>query len=167
MRMRNKCILLLDIGYQPLMFIDRRKALKLEYKCRAELLMGDEVAHLLVSIKWNTSNIHNSRRTFGLRRSIFLRDKNKCQYCNKILTKKDRTLDHIIPKAKGGETSFLNCVASCRKCNTKKGSQNLQKVQMKLLKKPKVPSYFELLMAIDINNIWQRFLKYQQTIYLV
>lgn len=78
------------------------------------------------------------------RKNILLRDKNECQYCGKHISGKDATLDHIVPKSKGGPTDFLNLVACCQKCNNKKANKYLSQTQMKLRKKPKIPRITEL-----------------------
>src|ERR1041385_8200084 len=51
------------------------------------------------------------------RKNILLRDHNTCQYCNKVLPPTELTLDHVIPRARGGDSSWDNLVACCRACN--------------------------------------------------
>ena len=70
----------------------------------------------------------NSASAFT-RFNLFLRDEFKCQYCS---LKGEMTFDHIIPRSKGGKTTWENVVASCQKCNLKKGSRSLKKAGLNL-----------------------------------
>lgn len=79
------------------------------------------------------------------RKNLFERDKWTCQYCGKKPVKSELNLDHIIPKALGGKTTWENIVASCFKCNTKKGVKTLNQLGWKLKKVPKKPDYNPIL----------------------
>lgn len=61
------------------------------------------------------------------RKTVYLRDNYTCQYCGKKLKKQDCTLDHVLPKVKGGKSSYTNCVTACVSCNLKKGSKTTMK----------------------------------------
>ena len=52
-------------------------------------------------------------------RNVFLRDENRCQYCKNLFLEKNLTIDHVIPKSKGGSTAWHNVVAACKPCNQK------------------------------------------------
>jgi 5-methylcytosine-specific restriction endonuclease McrA len=69
------------------------------------------------------------------RSNILLRDDETCQYCGK--RSRDLTLDHIIPRSRGGPTSWENLVACCKACNGKKGNRLLKEVNMRLLRQPR------------------------------
>jgi 5-methylcytosine-specific restriction endonuclease McrA len=71
------------------------------------------------------------------RKNIILRDENICQYCAQEFATDDLTMDHIVPRAQGGEKSWKNIVASCKPCNQKKGNRTPEQAGMKLLKEPK------------------------------
>jgi 5-methylcytosine-specific restriction endonuclease McrA len=71
---------------------------------------------------------------------LFNRDDWQCQYCGVDLDPKTITIDHVVPRSRGGGTSWKNCVSSCKKCNWKKGSQLLSETGMQLKKKPAEPS---------------------------
>ena len=73
------------------------------------------------------------------RHAIYDRDGGKCAYCQKSLSRQEATMDHIVPKSKGGQTTWLNIVLSCTPCNTKKGDRTQDEAKMKLLVKPHVP----------------------------
>jgi hypothetical protein len=162
----SRTILLLDKVYTPLMFITRRKALCMVYVGKAEFLMDEQVVRLLVRIVHNPDKFRSVRRrrgTFGVKSSIFLRDGDICQYCGRSLSKRDRTLDHIIPKSKGGTTSFLNCVTACIKCNQQKGDRAAHEAGLTLRCKPYIPTQTELLRALDKNNVYERFMEWLNT----
>ena len=75
------------------------------------------------------------------RLNIYLRDKGTCQYCGKKFSKTDLSLDHVIPRAYGGKSTWENIVCSCTTCNRVKGGRTPNEARMKLLKKPKKPSW--------------------------
>lgn len=79
------------------------------------------------------------------RQNVFERDNYVCQYCRKKFDRKDLNLDHVIPRDKGGETSWENIVTSCIKCNSKKANRTPQQAGMKLMKTPKRPKWRPLL----------------------
>lgn len=82
---------------------------------------------------------HIKRRRYN-RAGVFKRDGNTCQYCGKMQRANLLTIDHIVPRANGGQTSWENCVACCFDCNNKKSSMTLKKSGMKLLNgRPRVP----------------------------
>lgn len=82
-----------------------------------------------------------------LKCNIALRDKYTCQYCGEHLTIKTATVDHIIPRCKGGKTDWHNVVLSCYSCNTSKGDMPVQLYLQKInktLKAPHIPTIEEL-----------------------
>ena len=79
------------------------------------------------------------------RRNIFDRDRNKCQYCGKNFATSELSLDHVVPKSKGGKAEWINIVCACFKCNSKKGGRTPQQANMKLIKKPFKPKYSPLI----------------------
>ncbi|PTX48694.1 5-methylcytosine-specific restriction endonuclease McrA [Gemmobacter caeni] len=81
------------------------------------------------------------KRVAFTRFNLFLRDEFKCQYCG---SKGDLTFDHVLPRSKGGITSWENVVAACSPCNLKKGNKTLKQVGMRLMRKPVPPSAEEM-----------------------
>jgi len=73
--------------------------------------------------------------------NLFLRDEFRCQYCG---TRHDLTFDHVVPRAKGGITSWENVVAACSPCNLRKGSKLLRQTSMGLRRKPRQPESEQL-----------------------
>ena len=82
------------------------------------------------------------------RLNIFLRDNFTCQYCGSKFHTSELTFDHVVPRAKGGATSFENIVSACVPCNTRKGS----KQHMKPLRKPFIPNTRDLVRARPIHK---------------
>lgn len=75
------------------------------------------------------------------RQNVFLRDKHTCQYCTVVFPESKLNLDHVIPRGKGGETSWQNIVTSCVPCNTRKADRLLRQADMRLLREPRVPRW--------------------------
>ena len=75
------------------------------------------------------------------RHNVFLRDKNTCQYCGKTFDRKELNLDHVIPRDRGGKTTWENIVCSCIKCNTRKANYLPHEVGMRLIRKPERPKW--------------------------
>lgn len=76
------------------------------------------------------------------RQNIFKRDRFSCQYCG---SGKNLTLDHIIPRSKGGNSSWINLVTACRRCNTTKGDRTPEEAGLLLKIKPYKPTYLMFL----------------------
>ena len=81
------------------------------------------------------------KRVAFTRFNLFLRDEFCCQYCG---AKGDLTFDHVVPRSKGGITSWGNVVAACSPCNPKKANKTLRQVGMQLKRPPKAPTPEEM-----------------------
>jgi 5-methylcytosine-specific restriction endonuclease McrA len=88
------------------------------------------------------------KRVAFTRFNLFLRDEFCCQYCG---AKGDLTFDHVLPRARGGMTSWDNVVAACSRCNLRKGSRSLRQSGMSLRRPPRPPGSEEL------RNIGRKF----------
>jgi 5-methylcytosine-specific restriction endonuclease McrA len=95
------------------------------------------------------------------RRNVFARDANRCQYCGKRFPTSELSLDHIIPRSRGGETSWENIVCSCVRCNVRKGGRTPHEASMHLIRAPIRPKRNPLL-TIKLGNpkyeSWKSFL---------
>ncbi|MEO0566809.1 MAG: HNH endonuclease [Pseudomonadota bacterium] len=80
--------------------------------------------------------------------NLFLRDEFRCQYCG---SKGDLTFDHVVPRSKGGITSWENVVAACGACNLKKGAKSLKESNMSLRRPPRMPD------AEQLRNLGRKF----------
>ena len=95
------------------------------------------------------------------RRNLLARDGHCCQYCGQSLPANQLSLDHVMPRSRGGQTTWENIVASCVKCNTKKGCRTPQEARMRLMKKPRKPTHNPML-TVKLGNpkyeSWKTFL---------
>ncbi len=85
------------------------------------------------------------------RRNIFARDGHRCQYCGRSMPLAQLSIDHVIPRSRGGKTTWDNVVCSCQPCNTKKGWRTPQEAHMPLITKPIEPKINPIL-AMKLNN---------------
>ena len=100
------------------------------------------------------------------RYNLFLRDEFKCQYCGKRFQPKGLTFDHVIPRSKGGRSIWTNIVACCETDNLRKGSKTPEQSGLKLLRRPFVPTGYELDAAArrlpaahhDVHQTWVDYL---------
>jgi 5-methylcytosine-specific restriction endonuclease McrA len=75
------------------------------------------------------------------RHNIYMRDANTCQYCGEELPRADLNLDHVVPRAQGGRTTWENVVCCCIDCNLSKGARTPDQAGLKLLKTPVRPRW--------------------------
>lgn len=75
------------------------------------------------------------------RQNIYLRDKLVCQYCGERFARADLNLDHVVPRSRGGRTTWENVVCSCIPCNLRKGNRTPEEARMRLLQDPTRPRW--------------------------
>ncbi len=75
------------------------------------------------------------------RHNIFLRDRNTCQYCGSRKSRSELNLDHVVPRALGGTTTWENVVCACIECNRRKGGRTPEQAGMRLQRRPRRPSW--------------------------
>jgi len=85
------------------------------------------------------------------RHTVFARDGHRCQYCGNRLPGSQLSLDHVIPRSRGGGTNWENVVCACLKCNVKKGGRTPQEARMKLVRQPVRPRRSPLL-SLKLGN---------------
>jgi len=73
------------------------------------------------------------------RRNIFARDRNRCQYCGKRYSTTELSLDHVVPRSRGGSSTWNNIVCCCLRCNVRKGGRTPNEASMALITPPKKP----------------------------
>lgn len=159
-----KKTLLLDASYQVQSFIDLRKALKHLVKDKVEVVSSwdDVIPYGSGKIKLPAIlRLKNPiKRTYFnsnfSRKALVKRDKSSCQYCGKHLSASNVTIDHVLPRAQGGGTSYSNCVVACQLCNNKKAACTPEQANMKLLKKPTHPTYMSIRGSIDRQEYWHK-----------
>jgi len=97
-------------------------------------------------------------------KAIWNRDEGTCQYTGKKLTPNEANIDHVLPRSKGGRTTWTNCVLSHKEVNHKKGNRTPEEAGLKLLRQPYEPRALPTTMFINNHrNIpeWDIFLKYE------
>ncbi|MBV7327758.1 HNH endonuclease [Chloroflexi bacterium TSY] len=169
-------ILLLNASYEPLAVVPLRRALSL-------LMRGcvDAATEEILTVQGAVQNldvpsvlrlrryINVPRRGVGWsRRSVLLRDRFRCIYCNirvgeqqrgQILRKSDFTIDHIIPSSRGGKNTWSNTACACPTCNQRKGNRTPHEAGMTLLWEPKMPRVDYVVASGEIPAAWKFYLE--------
>jgi len=166
-------VLVLNYFYMPIACIPWQKAFTLIYVERAE-----EIEY------YSDREIHSAHQTFKMpsvirilrktkqkpliisfsREVLYFRDEGKCAYCGKFLSRNSFTLDHILPKSRGGKINYLNSVISCSQCNLKKGNRTPSEAHMNLLTNPIEPRThmevfrYKLALKESIPECWKKYL---------
>ena len=93
------------------------------------------------------------------RRNIFKRDHFTCQYCQCQPGLRELSIDHVIPRSQGGQTTWQNCVLACVKCNAHKANRTPEEANMRLRRAPDQPSWRPMFASSDLPMAsWQRFI---------
>jgi 5-methylcytosine-specific restriction endonuclease McrA len=140
----NGRVLVLNSTYEPINVCSTRRAIVLIMKGVARTEEKQEIVYRsprtsmhIPSVIRLTEYVHIPFERKSLsRKNILLRDHNTCQYCGRVFNPSDLTLDHVIPKSRGGSSNWDNLVACCKKCNNKKGNHMPDEAGMKLIKRP-------------------------------
>jgi len=160
-------VLVLNATYEPINVCTVRRAVVLLLKDKAEVIEHGEwdlrsatqsinrpVVIRLVTFVRIPRDTHRRKIT---RRAVFARDGWTCQYCG---SRSNLTVDHVIPRSKGGPSSWENIVASCAPCNRRKGDALLRQAGMRLLKQPRTPNpnVFIHVASPTIPTAWLQYL---------
>ena len=139
-------VLVLNASYEPINICGARRALVLVLKgiARTEEEHGltlhaqrSRIAMPSVIRLLEYRRIPHQTRALS-RKNILLRDRNTCQYCGVVLPSSELTLDHVVPRSRGGNSTWENLVACCHACNRKKGNRLLHEIDdMTLQREPK------------------------------
>lgn len=159
----TRSIVVFSPNYLPLSRIGLRRAIALLVTEKAEPLdyLGTnyyeiQAVNLVLQVpdrlRLKTASIERIWRTPAVnRREIFKRDKYQCQYCG---SRQNLTLDHLIPRCRGGSHSWDNLVTACQPCNGKKGDRTPEQAGMILKNPPKAPIHPTLLFAEQFWQSW-------------
>src|SRR5581483_7232597 len=131
-------VLVLNQNYEPLNVCNARRALVLVNGGKAEVLEHGDGELRSTSITFRRPSVirlvylikRPRPRVRLTRREIFIRDHFTCQYCG--VKTKDLTIDHLIPRHRGGRHTWDNLVSACRGCNHRKGGKTLEEARMAL-----------------------------------
>lgn len=150
--MSDQSTLLLNANWQPisilpLSVIGWQEAIKLLFMDKVLVIeeydnwvVHSPSQHIKVPAVCVTKGYFNSKKVVRFsRRNLYMRDLFKCQYCAETFEFKALTIDHVVPRASGGKTTWENCVTACKPCNHKKGSK-----WIKPITKPYRPDYYGL-----------------------
>lgn len=160
-------VLVLNATYEALNITRWQRALVLVFSGKAESLedSGNFVhsanASLpLPSVIRMVYHVRKPRLTVPFSRSnLFLRDRHTCQYCGESNSVYELTLDHVLPRSRGGETCWENVVTACKSCNSNKGDRLPENAGLSLLKKPRAPHYF-LAAGYNFREEWGKYIPY-------
>jgi len=155
-----KRVLLLNQSFEPISIISWRKAICLLCLNKVETIKeydfyinspsvsikAPSVVRLLSYFKRPWTEIKLTRG------NIFARDGWKCVYCGKKFPEHQLTTDHIVPRCRGGKSTWENLVSCCQKCNGKKADKSLKEAGFKLLKTPKKPDVFTFFSKILLKG---------------
>ncbi len=136
------------LSYYPLSLWTWQEAVKASYLERVDIIAeydqcvrSPSVEIAIPSVIVLKDYVKPQKLVAFTRFNLFLRDEFCCQYCG---AKDDLTFDHVVPRARGGITSWKNVVAACSPCNLRKGSKSLRRAGMSLRKPPKKPQVGQL-----------------------
>ena len=165
--MVNRSVLVLNQNYEPLNICRARRAVVLVYEGRAEMLEdGAGFIHSVSSTFPLPSVIRLSRMIKRprperklTRLEVFNRDQHTCQYCGK--ESQQLTLDHVIPRYRGGEHTWENVVSACVRCNRRKAGRTPKEAGMRLIRRPYPPRDglpFYIPLSLKTQTQWQKYL---------
>ncbi len=165
-------VILLNSDYTFLNIISWKKAMCLLAKGKVEILKATDKIIRNIERTWEINiprvlrlvnlvrRIYKTRVPFS-KKNVIYRDRFICQYCG--LKDSKLTIDHVIPKCKGGKSTFDNCVASCKSCNNFKNDKTLSEMKMSLSRRPFQPTIMEFInikmkiLGVDkiLKEIWE------------
>jgi 5-methylcytosine-specific restriction endonuclease McrA len=160
-------VLVLNASYEPLNVCTVRRAVVLLLKEKAELIERGErrlrsesctlPRPVVIRLVTYVRVPRDSARRRITRRAVFARDSWTCQYCG---TTSHLTVDHVIPRSRGGPSSWDNIVTSCAPCNRRKGARTPADAGMQPLSKPRAPgpTVFIRVAAPVVPDAWQPYL---------
>lgn len=162
--------LVLNAGYEPLAVVSFKRALVLVLNQKATILAGiDNAVVRSASQEFDLPSvillaryvrIPNARRVPVSRRGVLRRDSSRCGYC----LGPANTIDHIMPKSRGGKDTWENLVACCLKCNNSKGDRTPAEIGWELKLMPKMPTgmAWNVRGADKTQPEWTEFLAFQK-----
>lgn len=160
-------VLLLNATFEPLCAVSARRAIVLVFKGKAEVLERNGAVYRseklsvavpsVIRLSYYVKVPYYTRTNLS-RRAVFARDNWKCQYCGTAA----ETVDHVVPRSRGGSHSWENVVAACRKCNSRKRDKTPDEAGLKLARKPGVPKG-PATVRLELGQVmpeWERYLDY-------
>jgi 5-methylcytosine-specific restriction endonuclease McrA len=161
---------MLNASYEPLRIVTAKKALTLVTKGVALVEVPTDVLihrglgiYLPSVIRLRTYRQVPIRMQVVSRKNILLRDGERCMYCGQKAKAGELTLDHVIPRSRGGSSAWDNLVACCKADNHRKGDRTPEEAGMKLIHKPlpqtvHTSRYLLRTMGMEISQEWSKYL---------
>ena len=170
--MTNYPVLLLNQNYEPLNVCPVRRAIVLLGKGKAELLENGMGYIRTATVTFDLPSVirlfYQVRRPLPAprltRREAFQRDRFECQYCGK--SGQTLTLDHVVPRVRGGKHEWDNVVTACTRCNHRKAGRTPKEAGMRLLSIPKEPPispYRPFQSYLESRVEWRKFVPVMKT----
>jgi 5-methylcytosine-specific restriction endonuclease McrA len=162
-------VLVLNQNYEPLNVCNIRRAIILVISGKAEILEAYDLDVMTTRERFDAPSVirlaYMIRRPHPrvklCRREIFIRDNYTCQYCGERTH--ELTIDHVMPRSRGGGHSWENLVSACRPCNHRKGGKTLAEARLRLRREPFEPRagrYYSIQRAINssVDEAWLKFI---------
>jgi len=164
-------VLVLNATYEPLSVVSVQRALVLLLKEKAELIEAAEerlhAAHISLPVPLVIRLVYYVRipRQIALapsRRTVMARDNYTCQYCGDAPGRANLTMDHVLPRSRGGQTTWDNVVTACRSCNMRKGDHTPGEAGLTLRRRPGRPHYLAFLLLGEAapQDVWNKYIFY-------
>jgi 5-methylcytosine-specific restriction endonuclease McrA len=162
-------VLVLNQNYEPINVCSLRRAIVLVIREKAEMIEAYPVPLYSTSLFYEAPSVirlyqlvrRPRPRVKLTRREVFVRDRYTCQYCG--ASHGDLTLDHVVPRSRGGTNTWENLVTACRSCNHRKGGKSVKEARMTLLQAPYEPragAYYSIERRLHSSTLdtWLKFL---------
>ncbi len=158
--------LVLNATYEPLSVVSARRATVLVLRDKAVLLESQDSAfhseRLVIDVPSVVRLIRYVRVPYGrsvplTRNAVFARDDHECQYC----AAPAESIDHVVPRSRGGSHTWDNVVAACRRCNLRKGARLPEEAGFRLTRTPQQPTRHGWVYARagpQVDPLWQSYL---------
>ena len=158
--------LVLNASYEPLSVVNSRRAAVLVLGEKADIIHATDAVLRAERVSVAVPSVIRlryfvkvpyRRRSALSRRGVFARDHHRCQYCNE----RAESIDHVVPRSRGGEHAWENVVAACRRCNVRKRDRLLRDTGMRLTRRPVVPRELSwVVVAVGtVPDQWQPYLQ--------
>jgi len=158
----------LNATYEPLSVVSVPRAIHLLFSKKAELIESSHITirsanyvmpvPVVIRLHYYVKIPHNLPLPLS-RRALLMRDDYTCQYCGVQPGKEHLTMDHILPRSRGGRTDWENVATACAPCNRRKGNRTPEEANMKLRKPPTRPRFWSMaLMTSPGNDVWRKYL---------
>ena len=158
--------LLLNASYEPLTVVSWKMAVNLVVQGKADVIHeGPEMIHYgrgemprpsVVRLRYFVKVPYRARIPLN-RRSVLARDKHQCQFTH--CERKGTTIDHVVPRSKGGQHTWENVAAACRPCNFKKADKSMREMGWSLRRESKAPQGRYLLIGHQAEPEWMQYLE--------